>query len=486
MNKEHRLHPLFIVFSLVKTLLNWWPLLLLLFFKGTQLPQRYVVIGGAALLLFLAADIVKWRRFRYQVEADKLLIRKGLFFRDEKTIYYSRIHSVQVEQPLLQRLFGMSQLKIETPGGSGESDGVLPALSQERAEELRILLMQRSQGHGLPEVAAVDGSGAEYPPEAERARPLPLVRMPTGRLFAGALSTMNLGLLLAFFAGLLSFADDIANLVVPKRISDQLLNAIESSVSGPVSLVIMGAVALLGAWLLSSLLYIVKYYGFTAEERDGSIVVTYGLFEKKINAIKPDRVQAIVVKEGLLRQALGYAKIEVRVVSSYMKESLMLHPYVPVRDIPELLSRCLPGFEPGSVQHGAPRRAWWYYIRFRLLFLALAFIGVYVFLGDYAYWVLALLPPLLLTGWLGFRDAGVGLRDSQFIVRNRIIARKTCYVLRPQIVALQMGRTYFQETKRLMSLKAHLLNGNGFSVTCLDEQDVQEIWAWYRRSKRIS
>ncbi|PZM63761.1 PH domain-containing protein [Paenibacillus dendritiformis] len=487
MNKEqeYRLHPLFIVFSLVKTLRNLWPLLLILFFKGTQHPERYLVIGGAALLLFLAADIIKWRRFRYQVEADKLLIRQGLFFRDEKTIYYSRIHSVQMEQPLLQRLFGMAQLKIETPGGSGESDGVLPALSRERAEELRSLLMQRSQGREWPEEAAADGSGAQYPSEAEGARPLSLVRMSAAQLFVGALSTMNPGLVLAFFAGLFSFADDIVKLLVPKRISDQLLHAIESSVSGPVSLVVMGAGALLGAWLLSSLLYIVKYYGFTAEERDGSIVVTYGLFEKKMNAIKPERVQAIVVKEGLLRQALGYAEIEVRVVSSDMKEALMLHPYVPVGDIPELLSRCLPGFVLGSVQHGAPRRAWWYYIRFRLLFLALAFIGVYGFLGACAYWVLALLPPLLLTGWLGFRDAGVGLRDRQFIVRNRIIARKTCYVLRPQIVALQMGRTYFQETKRLMSLKAHLLNGNDFSVACLDEQDVQEIWTWYRHRKRV-
>lgn len=488
MNKgqEHRLHPLFIVFSLVKTLRNLWPLLLILFFKGTQHPERYLVIGGGALLLFLAADIIKWRRFRYQVEADKLLIRQGLFFRDEKTIYYSRIHSVQVEQPLLQRLFGMAQLKIETPGGSRESDGVLPALSQKRAEELRSLLMQRSQGRELPEEAPADGSSAGERTEAATAGPLPLVRMSAAQLFVGALSTMNPGLVLAFFAGLLSFADEIVKLLVPKRTSDQLLHAIESSVSGPVSLVVMGAGALLGAWLLSSLLYIVKYYGFTAEERDGSIVITYGLFEKKMNAIKPERVQAIVVKEGLIRQALGYAEIEVRVVSSDMKESLMLHPYVPVGDIPELLLRCLPGFVLGSVQHGAPRRAWWYYIRFRLLFLALAFSGAYWFLGTYAYWVLALLPPLLLTGWLGFRDAGVGLRDRQFIVRNRIIARKTCYMLRPQIVALQMGRTYFQETKRLMSLKAHLLNGNDFSVACLDEQDVQEIWAWYQRSKRIS
>ncbi|BFH17117.1 PH domain-containing protein [Paenibacillus melissococcoides] len=266
------------------------------------------------------------------MEADKLLIRQGLFFRDEKTIYYSRIHSVQVEQPLLQRLFGMAQLKIETPGGSGESDGVLPTLSQERAEELRSLLMQRSQGRDWPEDAAAEGSDAGCRPEAEGARALPLVRMPAGQLFVGALSTVNPGLVLAFFAGLLSFADDMVKLIVPKRISDQLLHAIESSVSGPVSLAILGAGALLGAWLLSSLLYIVKYYGFTAEERVGSIVVTYGLFEKKMNAIKPDRAQAIVVKEGLLRQALGYAEIEVRVVSSDMKEALMLHPYVPVRD----------------------------------------------------------------------------------------------------------------------------------------------------------
>ncbi|WP_019421056.1 PH domain-containing protein [Paenibacillus sp. OSY-SE] len=485
MNKDTRLHPLFILFSLADTAKKLWPVLLIFLFKGAQNPNRILIIGGGVLFLFLMADVIKWRRFTYRVEADKLIIRHGLFMRDEKTIYFSRIHSVRVEQPLLQRLFGMAQLKIETPGGSAEADGVLPALTREAADQLRSMLMRQGKG-AEPSGEAGDAEAEAREPREADAAPLPghAVRMTTGQLFVAALSTMNFGLVLAFFAGIISFADDIAKFIIPRSVFDKLLQFYETSVSGPMSILITVAGALLLSWLLSTVLYIVKYYGFTAEQRDGDILITNGLFEKKMNIFKPERVQAIVVKEGLLRQALGYAEIEVRVLSADKKEALMLHPYVPVRQIPELLSRIIPGFDIGSVQHCAPRRAWWYYFRFRLLFLALAFLGLYWFQGPLAYWMLPLLPVLLLTGYLSFRDEGVGLQDRQLIVRNRIIARKTCYVLRPQIVALKLGHTYFQERKQLLSLTAHLLNGDSYSLTSLEERDLQEVWHWYRKKKR--
>ena len=485
MNKDTRLHPLFILFSLADTAKKLWPVLLIFLFKGAQNPNRILIIGGGVLFLFLMADVIKWRRFTYRMEEDKLIIRHGLFMRDEKTIYFSRIHSVRVEQPLLQRLFGMAQLKIETPGGSAEADGVLSALTREAADQLRSMLMRQGKGEE-PSGEAGDAEVEAREPREAGAAPLPghAVRMTTGQLFVAALSTMNFGLVLAFFAGIISFADDIAKFIIPQSVFDKLLQFYETSVSGPMSILITVVGALLLSWLLSTVLYIVKYYGFTAEQRDGDILITNGLFEKKMNIFKPERVQAIIVKEGLLRQALGYAEIEVRVLSADKKEALMLHPYVPVRQIPELLSRIIPGFDIGSVQHCAPRRAWWYYFRFRLLFLALAFLGLYWFQGPLAYWLLLLLPVLLLTGYLSFHDEGVGLQDRQLIVRNRIIARKTCYVLRPQIVALKLGHTYFQERKQLLSLTAHLLNGDSYSLTSLEERDLQEVWHWYRKKKR--
>ena len=49
--------------------------------------------------LLLLYGYLKWKRFVYTLEEDKILIRRGVLFREELSIYTGRIHSMNMERP---------------------------------------------------------------------------------------------------------------------------------------------------------------------------------------------------------------------------------------------------------------------------------------------------------------------------------------------------------------------------------------------------
>lgn len=152
MSERRMLHPSYIAFGVLSFLRGLIPLIIVFLLRGVnwEAVLRWYWIAGAAglLLLLCGASYLQWRRFGFWLEQDRIIIRSGLLFRGEKTIYYSRIHSVNVEQPLIQRLLGVAQLKIETPGGGQKADGILYALSLAEANEIKMQLRAFAEGTG--------------------------------------------------------------------------------------------------------------------------------------------------------------------------------------------------------------------------------------------------------------------------------------------------------------------------------------------------
>jgi putative membrane protein len=161
MNERRSLHPLYIAYGVLNVIKGFIPVILIMLLRGVnwEAVLRWYWIAGAAglLALLLGISYLQWKRFGFWLEQDRIVIRSGLLFRGEKTIYYSRIHSVNVEQPLIQRLLGIAQLKIETPGGGDKSDGILHALSVSEASVIREQLKAFAEGATRKKEAAADG-----------------------------------------------------------------------------------------------------------------------------------------------------------------------------------------------------------------------------------------------------------------------------------------------------------------------------------------
>ena len=92
-----------------------------------------------------------YRNWKYEFTHDSLKIEKGVIIKKYKSIPYERIQNVDITRGILARIAGFSTIDIQTAGysayaakgGVGQSEGHLPAVSIEGAEQIREFLMKR-------------------------------------------------------------------------------------------------------------------------------------------------------------------------------------------------------------------------------------------------------------------------------------------------------------------------------------------------------
>ncbi len=98
------------------------------------------VIGGLAAILALGFSLlwpgIRYRFWRWQVEADRVLIHKGVVWRSRSLIPRVRIQHVDTRSSPLQRWLGLNSLVIYTAGTRG-ADAEIPGLAADEAERLR-------------------------------------------------------------------------------------------------------------------------------------------------------------------------------------------------------------------------------------------------------------------------------------------------------------------------------------------------------------
>lgn len=569
MNTEpRRQHVLYLAFTALKSIRGFaLPLVLMLInvFRGDEVNHSYMYLLLAVALIMVVVNVYQmasWRKFTYHEEPDRFVIRSGLWTRNEKVIYYERIHSVSIEQPLLQRLLGVVQLKIETPGGSSSGDAVLEVLSKAEADRLqRVLNEQSARTHAttseiatIPEppitsssesaainphasqqntaaptavvqdrhheatthigeqtegaersavehnqpvsTAAVPESvSTEHPSVSTAAndsvaspaaqglhQPQLLYRLTTKQLLRAALTEMNLGLGLAVIAGVYSFAHDL----IPPSLLDRLLVDASGYMSGIKTLIWAVVAGLFITWLLSLIMFIVKYADFSVYRVGERLSIRYGLLERRQFVFHPRHVQAVTVKESTIRRWLGYAQVHVHVISSDRSGKLpTLHPFVRLDEVQTLLDAHIPGFVYGKPQYHSPSRALLAYVWPSLLVCAVAGIAFSYFWSWYA---IGMILPAALLFWLDYnryRYSGAKLDGQRVIVSNRYMAHYTHCIQWKHIEAFNLRCNWMQQRRDLLDIRMYIAAGRAdFETRRLERTEAELFFDWY--SRRVS
>lgn len=106
---------------------------------STLLIAIAIVIPAAALYGFLT-----WWFTHFAVTDTELRIRTGLLFRRSAHIRLDRLQAVDVTQPLLARVAGVSKLKLDVIGTDKKDE--LAFLGEDEARALRAELLARAAG----------------------------------------------------------------------------------------------------------------------------------------------------------------------------------------------------------------------------------------------------------------------------------------------------------------------------------------------------
>ncbi|HBO54317.1 MAG TPA: hypothetical protein DD664_04130, partial [Janibacter terrae] len=100
-----------------------------------QLAGVAVVVLGA-----VALGLVSWWFTRYRLGEESLEMHTGAVFRQHRQVRYDRIQAVDLVRPLLARLTGLSEVRVESAGG-GDSHVSIAYLSLRDAEQVRERLL---------------------------------------------------------------------------------------------------------------------------------------------------------------------------------------------------------------------------------------------------------------------------------------------------------------------------------------------------------
>jgi putative membrane protein len=134
---DRRLHPATIALRFVKEA----PSTLLALPAGLAFASKTglsgaLVLAAALAGMLLLAKWLAWRRFRYGVGADEIVIESGVLHRNRRSIPFDRVQDVDIERTFLARLFGLAKVRIET-GAGGKDEGLLDSVSLAEAHRLR-------------------------------------------------------------------------------------------------------------------------------------------------------------------------------------------------------------------------------------------------------------------------------------------------------------------------------------------------------------
>jgi putative membrane protein len=276
-----------------------------------------VVVPAAALYGFLS-----WWFTHFAVTETELRIRTGLLFRRTAHIRLDRLQAVDVTQPLLARVAGVTKLKLDVIGTDKKDE--LAYLGEDDARALRAELLARAAGFA-PETAH----------EVGEAPVRQLLHVPAGFLAVSLLLTGA------------TWGSLAAALVVPPF----LWFATHS-----VWTVLATGVPLLGAAGASSVGRFVGEYDWTVGESPDGLRIDHGLLDRTHETVPPGRVQTVRIVEPLLWRRRGWVRVELDVAGS---SNSVLVPVAPREAAESVIARVLPGVTVPSTLSRPPRRAWW-------------------------------------------------------------------------------------------------------------------------------
>ena len=311
---EHRLHRLSWLFVLMAQLKQFiFPLIALLVFGRGDRYQLWSLVAVAVLVM---TSLAEYLTYRYQLKADGLIVRSGWLHRSVREIPFARIHNVSLHQNLLHRLVGVAEVRLEAAGGM-KPEAQMRVLTMDQALALEALVRRG----GSASTAANDAHASE--------ETAPLLTLSTGELVRlGLISNRGLVLVAAAFGAIAQTGDDLFG-VLQDRWGEAAFGWVSDWVGHHVhdSVLVMGltitsmvVIALLMVRLLSVLLAIVQYHGFTLREDDDRIRVERGLMARSRSSAKRRRIQAWSVREGVLHRVFKRRSLRVDTAVSQQGE----------------------------------------------------------------------------------------------------------------------------------------------------------------------
>lgn len=493
-----------------------------------------IAIASAIVALSVVSSVITWRTRTWELTDAGIMLRSGLVTSKQLQVPYEHIHTVNMSSNLVERVLGLMTLDLDTGAASSEGEATrIRGLQAGMAEALREELFRRKAAmladQGLDARAAAADASAEADDGASPTAPAPspdaCYTLTTAQLVFAALTEARV---VAQAVAFLILIVQGINLLQESA----LVNL--SDVAGDIAVLpvalLVGAVALLLALALvvgfavSFVMSLIGFAGYRAERAGGRISVERGLLSRTSHTVALERIQSISIRQGIIRQLIGYAEVRASVVGAIgssdetsTADGVVLHPFIRLTEVDAFLASIAPDFsvvktgrvcfdssseeleEIGLVRlpRAAARR-----LAFRTamksLALAVALAGAGVFLAHVLLagesWSMvrltigallvvmgvAVVARMILSAVLRYRDSRIGHDRTRLVMVVGGVKRRTEVVLRARLQHATASASPFQRRVQVATFMTRTAATGDLVLRDVSAADADALLVWIR------
>ncbi|WP_019127725.1 PH domain-containing protein [Enorma massiliensis] len=496
-----------------------------------------IAIAIAIVALSVVSSVITWRTRTWELTDAGIMLRSGLVTSRQLQVPYEHIHTVNMSSNLVERVLGLMTLDLDTGAASSEGEATrIRGLQAGMAEALREELFRRKAAvladQGLDARAAAADTSAGADDEASPTTPAPspdaCYTLTTAQLVFAALTEARV---VAQAVAFLILIVQGINLLQ----ESELVNL--SDVAGdiavlPVALLIgvaalLLALALIVGFAISFVMSLIGYAGYRAERAAGRISVERGLLSRTSHTVALERIQSINIRQGLIRQLIGYAEVRASVVGAIgssdetsTADGVVLHPFIRVTEVEAFLASIAPDFSAAeTVKTGrvcfdssseeleeiglvrlpraaARRLAFRTAMKFLALAVALAGVGVFlarVLLAGESWSMVrlavgallvvmgvAVVARMILSAVLRYRDSRIGHDRTRFVMVLGGVKRRTEVVLRARLQHATASASPFQQRVQVATFMTRTAATGDLALRDVSAADADALLAWIR------
>jgi putative membrane protein len=451
--QPQRLSALTLVLGPIRNLQGWiFPIVIALFLGRNDGPG----LAGAGMFAFIVVaavgrQAIELARLRWWVANGAFELRSGVLQVETKSVPVERIQNVDLSEPLIPRLLGLAEVRIETAGATG-GEIALRYITRPDAIALREVLATRTPGPASEAPATV------------------LLSSSTRELLIAGVTSNRIGALVVVVGAAWGWAFDLG-----LDIDGVIGEAGEAARGvGPllIAMVVLILMILVG-WVVSIAGTLLRYHGFVLTEHGADLRREHGLLTRTSGVIPIRRVQAVRIERPWIRRFVHRATVVADTAGSVVADtdtgSGVVAPIIRDSEVESVVSRVIGiegPFESGleSVSPLAIRRA---FVR--------AAVPVLLVSMAAAFWqpaaALAAVPGLGAAYlWARARYRAIGYRiDGRLLVaRSGILTRRSWLVPISKVQSTVVRSSPFQRRFGLATLSVDTAGPGSHKVTVID------------------
>ena len=458
--EPERLHPFFLLTGLGGALRGMAGGYAVIAYLAVSGRLATALIGALALLAFVAVGLfLHWRRFEYRVGKTEIRIDSGIFSRTHRSIPFDRVQDVDITQGPVARLLGLAQVKFETGGSAGKEEGILQAITLERAESLRELVRARRSGAAVAQAPAEEVEG------------LPVYAMDLKRLLLAGVFNFSLAVFAVLFGLTQTMGDVIgfdpfsrsfwrwmlsASAPVQQFI---LANQVIIAIAGLLSLVLIG----IGTGIVRTML---RDYGFRLDRTETGLRRRRGLITLTDVTLPVRRAQAAIVGTGPVRDRFGWSELKLQSLARDEGGSgdHVLAPLARDGEVATIIAALGWRPLPREADWGRVSTAFVWVVTVAVIPLLLLAAAQMLFVPLVGALMLVALIAAVALRWLAWHRTGYALDSDRLLIRTGWWRRKMLVLPVRRIQSIDLSQNFISRWFGTASLRFGVAGGSGFSA----------------------